>query len=187
MGAGWSNGKERMMATQLAVPEPFSVRLDVTIRPCQRSDLQDLEWFGLFSPMREVFLSAFSRYERGENMMFVAETNQFPAGQVWVDLVKLQPDSIGVIWALRVIPPLQNLGIGSRLIATAESLLRHRGYRLAELGVEKTNPHAKRLYERLGYKVVKDNIEEWDFNTPEGQSVHMVADEWIMRKQIDRD
>ena len=172
------------MATQPSVPEQFSVRLDITIRPCQRSDLQDLEWFGMFSQMREVSLSAFSRYEWGEIMMFVAETNQFPVGQVWVDLVKLRADSIGVIWALRVMPPLHNFGIGSRLIATAESLLRNQGYEIAELGVEKTNPHAKRLYERLGYRVVKDNIEEWDFITPDGQSVHMVADEWIMSKRL---
>ncbi len=176
-----------MMATQPSLPEQFSIRLDITIRPCQRSDLHDLEWFGLFSQMREVSLSAFSRYEQGENMMYVAETNKFPVGQVWVDLAKLQDDSIGVIWALRVMPPLQNLGIGSRLIATAENLLGNRGYRMAEVGVEKTNPHAQRLYERLGYLVVKDNIEEWNFITPDRQSVHMIADEWIMRKRLATD
>jgi hypothetical protein len=47
--------------------------------------------------------------------------------------------------------------MSSRLIATAESLLDKLGYYWADLGGEKTTP---------------------------GQSVHMVADEWIMRKRL---
>jgi ribosomal protein S18 acetylase RimI-like enzyme len=165
----------------------FRLTLDVTIRLCQRADLQALEWFGMFSPMRAVISSAFDRFALGEITMFVAEANHFPVGQVWVDLVKLKTESIGVLWALRVMPPFQNMGIGSHLIVAAERLLENQGYAIAELGVEKNNPHARRLYERMGYQVVKENIEAWEFTTPEGESVHSVADEWIMRKRLRMD
>ena len=56
---------------------------------------------------------AFQRQQRGEVLMLVAEANRFPIGQLWIDLVKKQEESIGIIWALRVMPAFQNLGVGS--------------------------------------------------------------------------
>jgi hypothetical protein len=67
------------------VPEYFSLNLEITLRPCRPADLLDLEWFGLFTPSREIAQKAFERYRRGENMMLVAEANRFPVGQIWVD------------------------------------------------------------------------------------------------------
>ena len=82
------------------------------------------------------------------------------------------------------LPPLQNLGIGTRLIAAVEDLLQKRGYKIVELGVEKDNPDAKRLYERLGYRLLRDNLEKWEIVTPDGQTVQEQADEWIMQKAL---
>jgi ribosomal protein S18 acetylase RimI-like enzyme len=158
--------------------------LDVTIRLCEQKDLLDLEWFGMFADMRGVINLAYDRYVKGENIMLVAEVNHFPVGQVWIDLTKLKTDSTGVLWALRVLPPLQNLGIGSALIRSAESILTSRGYKLAELGIAKDNNGAKRLYERLGYRVIGDNIEEWDYITLKDETVHVVEYEWILRKSL---
>ena len=83
-----------------------------------------------------------------------------------------------------MLPPLQNLGIGTRLILAAEDILKSHGFRFAEIGAEKDNPGAKRLYERLGYQVTRDNLEGWDVTTPEGNVVHEIADEWIMQKSL---
>src|SRR4051812_19296174 len=64
----------------------FSVPLRVSIRPCMREALPQLEWFGLYTPHREIIGEAFDRQGRGENLMLVAEVNGFPVGQVWIDL-----------------------------------------------------------------------------------------------------
>lgn len=139
----------------------------------------------MYSQFREITLKNFERYEKGEIMMLVAEANNFPVGQAYIDLVKRGEESIGVIWSLRVLENLQNLGIGTRLIKSAEKFLESKGFGIAEIAVEKDNPNAKRIYERLGYHVVRDEIDEWDYTTPEGKKVHVVSHEWIMHKPLD--
>jgi len=144
-------------------------------------DQQNLEWFGLFTSYRQLFADTFARSEKGEIVMLVADINQFPVGSVWIDLVKRREQSTGILYALRVLPPLQNMGIGTRLIVAVESLLQKRGYKIVELGVEMDNPGAHRLYERLGYRVLRDNLEKWEIVTPDGLTVQEQADEWIMQ------
>jgi ribosomal protein S18 acetylase RimI-like enzyme len=166
------------------LPEQFTIPLQVTIRPCQESDLDDLEWFGLLTEFRQTILDAFQRQAKGEVVMLVAEANHFPVGQVWIDLTKRGADSIGILWALRVFIPYQNLGIGTRLIVSAESILKAKGFRTSQIGVEKDNPRARRLYERMGYQVIRDNIEEWDYTPPGGDAVHFTSDGWILHKSL---
>ena len=151
--------------------EQFSIELDINIRPCEQTDLPKLEWFGMFTDYREIILAAFERQEKDEVVMLIAEVNHFPIGQLWIDLTKQCKDSIGVLWAFRVLPPFQGRGIGHCLLELTEKILKDKGFTIAEIGVEKDNPKAKRLYERMGYQVVKDNVEEWDFATPEGKQV----------------
>lgn len=129
-------------------PEQFTITLAVTIRACQQTDLSELEWFGLLTEYRQTIIEAFQRYQKGEILRLVAEANHFPAGQLWVDLTERRGEAIGVLWALRVFIPSQNLGIGTRLIASAEQHLKTLGFRTSELEVEKDNPEAMRLYER---------------------------------------
>ncbi len=163
---------------------PFDITMQVSIRPCQREDLASLEWFGMFNRYRQLYADTFARSEKGEVVMLVAVVNEFPVGRVWIDMVKERELSIGILYALAVLPPFQDLGIGSRLIAAAESLLSKRGYKIAELGVEKDNPNARRLYQRLGYQEIRDNLEKWELVTPEGQTIQEQADEWIMQKNL---
>src|SRR3954471_16319232 len=66
--------------------EHFTLPLHVDIRMCVKDDLADLEWFGLFTEHREIFLREFARQERNENIMLIAEANTLPIGQVWIDL-----------------------------------------------------------------------------------------------------
>jgi len=164
---------------------PFDVTMQMAIRPCLREDLLKLEWFELFARYRQLYADTFARSEKGEIVMLVVVINEFPVGQVWIDLVKQREQSTGILYALRVLPPLQNLGIGTRLIAAVEDLLHKRGYKMVELGVEKDNPGAKRLYERLGYGVIRENLEKWEIVTPGGQTVQEQAYEWIMQKPLD--
>lgn len=165
--------------------DSFSIHTHVTIRHARRDDLRKLEWFGLFSPFRDITERAYARAEQGEIAFLVAELNSFPVGQVWVDLVKLAGAGVGIIWALRVLQPLQNLGIGTRLIRAAEQTIRDHGLPAAEIGVSVQNQSAKRLYERLGYIIQRDNIERWSYTTPDGDTQQVEEHGWILRKRLE--
>ncbi len=170
---------------QVAAPDQLVIPLTVRVRECTEADLPSLEWFGSFSHHREIFAEAYARHRAGQNLMLVADARGFPVGQAWVDLEKRKDESVGVLWAVRVLPFLQNLGIGGLLILTAERRLRERGFRAAELGVEKENDGARRLYERLGYQLVGELCEEYGYTTPDGTHVRDVVDQWVLRKPLD--
>jgi ribosomal protein S18 acetylase RimI-like enzyme len=164
--------------------ERFTLRAEIAIRPCERGDLPGLEWYGLFSAHREVFRDAFARQERGEDLMLLAVLNGFPVGQTWIDLARRRAESAGLLWAVRVYPFLQGMGIGTRLLRAAEEALRARDYEWAEIGVEKSNPRARRLYERQGYRIVGELREEFRFTRPDGEAASEALEEWVLRKCV---
>jgi GNAT superfamily N-acetyltransferase len=157
----------------------------VTIRRCTDQDLEGLEWYGLFSAHREIIHAAFDAQRRGDGLMLVADVHGFPAGQVWIDLVRRRAKRVGVLWAVRVYPFLCSLGIGRQLVESAEQALRALGYLWSELGVERDNPDARRLYERLGYVVHGEARAAFTFTPPWGDvPVTVELDEVVMRKQL---
>ena len=157
----------------------------VLIRLCRAEDLSQLEWFGMYTHHREILQDAFARHMRGDNLVLVADLNEFPVGQAWIDLVKRRDEGCGYVWAVRVFPFLRNLGIGTLLMSCAEDLLRQRGFRLVEVGVEKENPDAQRLYQRLGYTVYRALREDYGYTTPDGVRHWHVVDQWILRKSLE--
>jgi len=58
---------------------------------------------------------------------------------------------------LGVKPGTRGAGIGSRLLTHQAGVARQKGYRQMSLDVDTQNPDAQRLYERLGFRVVKAN------------------------------
>jgi ribosomal protein S18 acetylase RimI-like enzyme len=166
------------------VVDEFELPLRIAIRPCREDDLPKLEWFGLHHRSRELIKAAWERTRTGGVVMLVADLGGFPVGQVWIDFEKKAAGSVGVLWALRVIPCLQNLGIGTRLVRAAESVVRARGFATAELGVDKSNPAARRLYERLGYAVVGEEQDSWEYLTPDGGHAVEHGDEWILHRSM---
>lgn len=164
---------------------PFTVPLSVVIRRCREDDLPALEWFGLFAEHRAIIRSAYESQERGEAVMLLAEAGGFPIGQVWINLIARSTVGAGALWAVRVFPAVQNLGIGARLIAAAEQVLREKGFSAVELGVERDNPRARRFYERLGYRAAETVQGEWGYTAPDGTQVVVPLDEWMMRKDLE--
>lgn len=160
------------------------LRLETIIRTCSKADLPKLEWGGLFWEHRNIIWTAFNRQQRGENVMLIAEANQWPIGQVWVDLKKKQSMGIGVLWALRVAPGFHNLGLGSRLIETAGRLLARLEYAMMELGVEKTNLSAIRLYERLGFERIGQEKGCFRYTNPHGIRKRVRLEEWIYQRAV---
>lgn len=162
----------------------FAITLEGTIRLTREEDLPDLEWFGMFTAYREPMEQALARQEAGEVLMLVAEVNRFPAGQLWVDLRRAGSAPAAYIWAVRVLPALQGVGIGTRLLAEAERLLRERGVEAVELGVEARNPGARRLYERLGYRAVREEHDSYQYTPPDGEPVRVPVERTILRKEL---
>jgi len=162
-------------------------QLPLTIRRCAREDLENLEWLGLLQHHREVIQSAYRRQKRGEVLLLLAvsDANGLPVGQVWIDLLRKREESVGYLWAVRVVPWLRKHGIGARLIETAEDILSERGFRHAELTVERTNRAAVRFYERIGYRKEGALEEEYEYRTPEGEHHRIYLDELIYRKELD--
>jgi len=157
----------------------------VVVRPAQERDLTDLEWFGLFRTHRRMIADIYESAKRGEQIMLVADLNDFPIGQVWIDLTLKPNVRTGAIWALRVIPCLQHLGVGTLLIGAAEEAIRRHGFTAAEIGADMDNPGARRLYERLGYAVVSTWSGGYSYTTPEGILIRGESEQWILRKALD--
>lgn len=161
----------------------FPVTLEATIRLCRIDDLDQLEWFGLFTPHRQLIRDAYKAQQHGDGLMLICELNGFPVGQIWIRLAP-QPPGSGLLWALRVLEPLRGLGLGTRLIAAGETALLRHGCRRAEIGVEKDNPRARHLYERLGYKIDREEKEGQTYVTADGRSETRPIDQWILTKPL---
>ena len=122
----------------------------VRVRPCEA---RDLDHFGVFGSELHVQYcrDEFAQTERIVVLVAVSEDDE-PLGKIHVHL----DHGNGTVWleAAAVARPMQGQGIGTRLVGAAEALAAERGYAAVELGVEDSNPRARRLYERLGYQSV---------------------------------
>lgn len=164
----------------------FRIELDVTIRSAREDDLDALEWFGMFTPHRAIIRDTFAAQQRGDGAMLVADARGFPVGQTWIDFAAAGPGA-GLLWAVRVIPWMQGLGVGGRLLEAAETLLRARGAVRAVLGVETENVDARRLYERRGYVVVDRTRGTWTYTDPDGTHVLVPTEQWVLQKTLGDD
>jgi ribosomal protein S18 acetylase RimI-like enzyme len=119
----------------------------VRIRPCEARDLDHFDVFGTghVQYCRDEFA-------RSSVTILVAASEDLPVGKVHIHWEHAD----GAVWleAAAVIKPRRSQGIGTSLVHSAEQLAVERGCRVAELGVEDSNPAARRLYERLGYRSV---------------------------------
>jgi GNAT superfamily N-acetyltransferase len=128
----------------------FELELDMKV--CREQDVQALEWTGLFSGHRQIIQDTYNRQQRGEALILLGVANDFPFAQVWLDFTRRGTSQRPRAWALRVLPPLQGLGIGTWMLKAAERVAKQRGAQDIEIGVETDNFDAQRLYERLGYR-----------------------------------
>ena len=163
--------------------DQFALRVVVSIRPCEERDLGPLEWLGSFTPHRHIIRAQFERHRLGENVFLVADRGGFPIGQLWIDLVGRAAEGAAVFWALRVIEPFQRLGIGQRLLSVGEAVARRAGFEHVEIGVEKTNEGAARLYRRLGFEHVGEHLTEEMLMSPDGP-VRRTSEQLILRKPL---
>ena len=167
------------------VLERDSLSVSLIIRLARAEDLPLLEWYGLHRPHREIIATAFAMQERGNGAMILTEVNGFPAGQICIDFARKRRYGRATFWALRVFPPLRGVGLGKRLMNSAERCTLDHGFTEAELGVDRDNGGVLGFYDRLGYTVRGTEKGHYSYRSPEGEAMHMPIDQWILRKRLD--
>lgn len=135
------------------------MKLRVTVRDLEPTDLGDLDWSGGAEHLRAVSEALQAAYA-GEVALVVATLkNGRLVGLGAVDF--RGSDNAGRIWMVAVHETVQSLGIGSRLIRDLEKRTVAAGRSTARLLVEHDNPRARSLYSRRGYREVASVVDGW--------------------------
>ena len=172
--------------TPLSKIDPFKL----PIRLVQEADLVALEWDGEYQKYRLMYAGIFRRAQQGEILMWVIEDGQQAIiGQAFVMLTSSERDAAdgrqhAYLFAFRVRPEWRNRGVGTRLMAFIETDLLQRGFSYLTLNVAKDNPGARRLYERLGYKVIASKPGIWSYRDDQGKVRQVVEPAWRMMKRL---
>lgn len=135
------------------------VALSFEIRECGPDDAERLAWMGLLPAQRASIDEAYARHAAGREVLLVAASQGFPIAVVRLELPhdgsEHDEDPIAVIAALRVMPGLQNLGIGTALLLAAERVMRERGVPTAEISIERDDLRGIARYVRRGYVAIE--------------------------------
>lgn len=172
-----------------SLAEHRRVRLDVDclVRDIRAADLPLLEWFGTHAHFRHMEQANYRDVEAGAKLWLVADVNGFPVGHLKINVRVEDPlrgNPRGYLFALRVFEPFQRLGVGTQLIQAAEDVLRARHFRYVSIAVGKDNPRARRLYERLGYRVYREEMGRWQYVDLQGRLHRMEEPEFLMDKPL---
>lgn len=162
----------------------------IVIRPAVEADLPNLEWEGRYAHFRNLFRRAFAEQATGRRLMLVAAAPDGRlVGQVFIQLHSGEAQfadghSRAYLYSLRVREELRGQGLGTRLLQAAEAELARRGFRTAVIAASRSNPGARRLYERLGYRVFAEDPGEWDLIDPQGESRQYHDPSWLLEKTL---
>lgn len=172
-----------------AVPQPYQlqVNLTVTVRAAVRADLPKLELDGQFAKFRNIFRRAYREMQQGQRLMLVADCNNTLIGRLFI-LYRSNDQSIAdgrtraYLYSFFITPTFRGLGLGTHMVEYAERTLIARGFQHATIAVAKDNPGAFRLYERLGYTVMREDEGRWSYVDHLGRTHRMSEPCWIMEK-----
>jgi ribosomal protein S18 acetylase RimI-like enzyme len=162
----------------------------VQIRQLCKEDLPALEWDGEYVRYRDVYLTEFERSQIGSSILWVADKPGVGiVGQVFIQLsaerLELANGSTrAYMYAFRIRPPYRNAGLGTRMIYTIENHLANRQFCWLTLNVGKTNYSARRLYSRMGYKVIAHEAGRWSYRDEKGVLQNVAEPAWRMEKFI---
>ncbi len=148
--------------------------LDFRIRPAVEADLPEMEWEGEYSQYRRVYRHVMEEMQLGRRLIFVAECSEKVVGQIFIQFNAHRADiHKGVLsaylHAFRVRPAYRKRGIGTRLVLEAESVLRDAEYDRVVIAAAVENLEARKLYERLEYRVYKTDPGRWSFIDHKGK------------------
>ncbi len=163
-------------------------RVQVVIRPVTEADLQALEWEGRYRHFRRLYRMAYLEAQRGRRLLMVAEAQGRVVGQIFIQFSggrhNLRGVKTGYLHAVRVRPEWRGQGIGTQLIQAAEEELRARGFQRAVLAVSQANEGARRLYERLGYRLFAEDPGRWSYVDDQGRKRHVDEPAFVLDKRL---
>ncbi len=165
---------------------------NIVIRKMDRTDLPALEWDGEYTRFREVYLMEFERSQIGSSILWVADLPDTGViGQLFVQLNAERLElanghSRAYMYAFRIRPQYRDAGLGTLMMQIMESDLARRGFNWVTLNVGKTNYSARRLYSRLGYRVIAHESGRWSFRDNKGILQNVEEPAWRMEKFIAR-
>lgn len=165
------------------------VSIPVNFRTAVQSDLPKLEWYGQYSHYRNLFRRAFREQQVGKRLMLIADSNDFPIGHVFIQFISAersttQVDRRAYLYSLRVMEMFRGYGIGTRLIQEAENAIHDREFEWAAIAVAKDNLGARRLYERVGYRIFAEDAGRWSYTDHEGHTRQVQEPCWLLQKRI---
>jgi ribosomal protein S18 acetylase RimI-like enzyme len=145
-------------------------------------DLPHIRWSGSPTHIASV-VRALDRVESGEvEYLAVRAPAGEPIAKCCIDYAA-RPNA-ATISQVATAEELQDRGIGTHLMAVAEERIRNRGAHVAELAVEDSNPRARALYERLGYREVRRERASWDREDPQGNVTPYQTELAVLRKEL---
>ena len=171
-------GEELILAFDLPVAT-------VRLRALCESDNLALEWHG-GADLRSFYETQWWAHSSGEAFVIVADFNGIPIGQaaIYWHGKPTHPD-IPDLQSVRVDPAFQGQGIGTRLFEAAEIIVRARGLRHLSLSVGAENLGARRLYERLGFRVTSEPYQDaWQYVNARGEIVPVTETVLDMIKEL---
>ena len=103
----------------------MTLKATLKIRKATLDDVKHLEWNGQFTHLRKLFRRAYLEQHNGQRLMLVMDFNGYPIARLFIQFIST--DGIiadgkekGYIYSFTVIDHFRNLGIGTRMLATAE-------------------------------------------------------------------
>ena len=123
---------------------------------------------GVEPPAREIIYQPelkiyYENFGKGKaDYCIVADDDGRVIGAVWTRLMNDygHVDDDTPSFAISLYKEYRGQGIGTRMMKEMLALLKEKGYRQASLAVQKAN-YAVRMYEKVGFKTVDENEEEY--------------------------
>ena len=183
---------ERGNLSMTALNKPtITLEMPVALRLATYSDLPKLEWYGQYTHFRALFRRTYQEQLQHRRLMLVADCNNFPIGHIFIQLSseraahRPMARRRAYLYSLRVMEMFQGQGIGTRLIREAEVLAADHGFGWATIAAAKDNPRARRLYERLGYRVFGEDEGKWSYLDHENRMRYVHEPCWVLEKRMD--
>ena len=70
------------------------------------------------------------------------------------------------------------------MILFCENFLQERNFKFVTVACERKNLIALKLYEKLGYKILKEEDTPWEFFDNEGKLRKITEPEWVLEKPL---
>lgn len=112
------------------------------------------------NPELQLYIERFG--ELKDDRCLVAELDGNIVGAVWVRIMNDYGhiDSKTPSFAISLYRNYRGVGIGTNMMTAMLAMLKKSGYERASLAVQKSN-YAVKMYEKLGFKIVGENSEEY--------------------------